>query len=79
MTMCDAIPDVASLRLLWSVVEDTPTQTLLTLDATLLARQLMQRVNQRVYLHANEQDRMQTYLASRLPLIRTLAESRLSP
>ena len=77
MSYSIAIPSAASLRLLWSVVEETPTQNLLNLDSQTLIQQLMQRLSQRVCFHTNEQACLQTYLSNRVTLIRDQAESRI--
>ena len=58
------------LRQIWSLVETTQTQVLLNLDDETLVQWLLRQLKtQRAAL-------LSTYLQSRLPLIRDLAQSR---
>jgi hypothetical protein len=64
------------LRQIWSLVETTQTQVLLNLDDDSLVQWLLrQLVNQRS-LDSHEAYLFSTYIQSRLPLIRDLAQSR---
>jgi len=65
------------LRRLWSVVETTQTQVLLSLDDTTLVQWLLKQLRSQQSLDHEEADRFSTYIESRLPLIRDLAQNRM--
>lgn len=65
------------LRRLWSVVETTQTQVLLSLDDTTLVQWLLKQLRSQQSLDHEEVDRFSTYIESRLPLIRDLAQNRM--
>jgi succinate dehydrogenase flavin-adding protein (antitoxin of CptAB toxin-antitoxin module) len=64
------------LRQIWSLVEATQTQVLLNLDDETLVQWLLRQLKARRSLDSQETDLLNTYLQSRLPLIRDLAQSR---
>ncbi len=64
------------LRQIWSLVETTQTQVLLNLDDETLVQWLLRQLKTQRSLDSQETDLLSTYLQSRLPLIRDLAQSR---
>lgn len=64
------------LRQIWSLVEATQTQVLLNLDDETLVQWLLRQLKAQRSLDSQETDLLNTYLQSRLPLIRDLAQSR---
>jgi len=64
------------LRQIWSLVETTQTQVLLNLDDETLVQWLLRQLTTQRSLDSRETDLLNTYLQSRLPLIRDLAQSR---
>ncbi len=64
------------LRQIWSLVEATQTQVLLNLDDETLVQWLLRQLKTQRSLDSQETDLLSTYLQSRLPLIRDLAQSR---
>ncbi len=64
------------LRQIWSLVETTQTQVLLNLDDETLVQWLLRQLKSQRSLDSQETDLLNTYLQSRLPLIRDLAQSR---
>ncbi|MGQ9871179.1 hypothetical protein [Leptodesmis sp.] len=64
------------LRQIWSLVEATQTQVLLNLDDETLVQWLLRQLKSQRSLDSQETDLLNTYLQSRLPLIRDLAQSR---
>ena len=66
------------LRQFWSVIEETQASTLLRLNDTELARQLLIQLEHKPGLSLEDLSSISTYLYSRLPLIRDLAQSRLA-
>jgi succinate dehydrogenase flavin-adding protein (antitoxin of CptAB toxin-antitoxin module) len=64
------------LRQIWSLVEATQTQVLLNLDDETLVQWLLRQLKTQRSLDSQETDLLNTYLQSRLPLIRDLAQSR---
>jgi len=65
------------LRQFWSVVETTQTQVLLNLDDTNLVQWLLKQLRSQQSLDRDEADCCSTYIQSRLPLIRDLAQNRM--
>ncbi len=68
-----------TLRHLWSTIEQTQAQTLLSLDQSDLADCLLSQVQQDKLLTPEEYNRLSTYISLRIALIRDLAQSRLNP
>jgi succinate dehydrogenase flavin-adding protein (antitoxin of CptAB toxin-antitoxin module) len=64
------------LRQIWSLVEATQTQVLLNLDDETLVQWLLRQLKNQRSFDSQETDLLNTYLQSRLPLIRDLAQSR---
>ncbi len=70
--------DSTVLRLLWTVIEESHSQDLLTLSDTALIAMLMQQVSYRVLLTGEEVCNLYTYLSLKLTLIRDMADFRRS-
>lgn len=66
------------LRQIWSLVETTQTNVLLNLDDESLVQWLLRQLKTQRSLDSSETDLLSTYLQSRLPLIRDVAQSRLA-
>lgn len=64
------------LRQLWTLVEATQTQMLLTLDDSSLVQFLIGQLRGQRSLDHQESDTLSNYLYSRLALIRDLAQDR---
>ncbi len=64
------------LRQLWSLIEDTQSSTLLSLDDSTLIQWLLRQVRQHCALNYDETNVLDNYLRSKLSLIRDLAQSR---
>lgn len=64
------------LRQLWFIVETSQSQTLLNLDDTGLVQWLLKQLKMQRSLDHDETSAFSHYIASRLPLIRDLANSR---
>lgn len=64
------------LRQIWSLVETTQTNVLLTLDDESLVQWLLRQLKTQRSLDSSEADLLSTYIQSRLPLIRDVAHSR---
>ena len=64
------------LRLLWAVIEDVPSQDLLSLSDTALLAMLLREVSRRVLLRGEEVCGLYEYISSRLLLIRDIADYR---
>lgn len=69
----------STLRHLWSTIEQTQAQTLLSLDQSDLAHCLLSQLQQHKPLTPEEYSRLSTYICLRIALIRDLAQSRLNP
>ncbi|MBE9032700.1 hypothetical protein IQ266_23465 [filamentous cyanobacterium LEGE 11480] len=67
------------LRQFWSVVETTQANILLHLDDSTLVRHLTHDLQTQRLLDAEETTAVNHYIESRLPLIRDIAQSRVSP
>lgn len=65
--------DTKLLRMLWSVVESTPTHVLRGFDDSTLSRHLLYEVENQIVLSREEQRAVYTYISARTPLIRDLA------
>ncbi|MFQ4144203.1 hypothetical protein [Chlorogloeopsis sp. ULAP02] len=66
------------LRLLWTVVEETQTSTLVQVADAELIQQLLWQLKNKTWLTSEETNTISTYLSSRIPLIRDLALARLA-
>ncbi len=66
------------LRQLWSVVEETQTNILLSFGDTELVQQLTAQLEFRGLLDTEEVGTVSAYLSSRLLLIRDMARARLA-
>ena len=64
------------LRQIWSLVEATQSQILLTLDDESLVEWLLSQLTNQRSLDSQEANLLSDYLQSRLPLIRDVAQSR---
>jgi hypothetical protein len=66
------------LRQLWSVIEETQANILLSFGDTELVQQLVAQIELRGLLNTEEVGTVSTYLSSRLLLIRDMARARLA-
>jgi hypothetical protein len=67
-----------TLRQLWALVETTQANMLLMLDDTSLVQWLLKQLKTQRSLNHDEASVLDTYIHSRLPLIRDLAQARLA-
>jgi hypothetical protein len=67
------------LRQFWNVVETTQANLLLHLDDPTLVRQLTNDLQVQRRLDADETTAVNHYIESKLPLIRDIAQARLTP
>jgi hypothetical protein len=67
------------LRQFWNVVETTQANLLLHLDDPTLVRQLKHDLEVHQCLDAEQATAVNHYIESKLPLIRDIAQSRLTP
>ena len=65
-----------TMRYVWSVIEETESRTLLSLNDTDLIGQLLKQLESKKLLSNEQINEMSTYISSRVPLIRDLAQSR---
>lgn len=65
------------MQQLWAVIESTNVSTLLQVDDISLVQLLLDKLKDKQGLDL-QQDSINTYITSKLPLIRDTAESRLS-
>ena len=65
------------LRQLWTLVEATQAQLLLNLDDTSLVQWLLRQLRTQRPLDTEESTILSSYIRTKLPLIRDLAEERL--
>ncbi len=66
------------MRQLWTVIESTNVSTLLQFDDVALVQLLLQQLKAKQGLDAQADSSLNTYIKSKLPLIRDTAEGRLS-
>jgi hypothetical protein len=66
------------MRQLWAVIESTNVTTLLQFDDVALVQLLLQQLKAKQELDAQADSSLDTYIKSKLPLIRDTAEGRLS-
>jgi hypothetical protein len=64
------------LRQLWSLVEATQSNLLLNLDDNSLVQLLLGQLGRQRSLNHQESDLLTSYIHSRIPLIRDLAQER---
>jgi hypothetical protein len=64
------------LRQLWSLVETTQSNLLLNLDDNSLVQLLLGQLGRQRSLNHQESDLLTSYIQSRIPLIRDLAQER---
>ncbi|CBN54163.1 hypothetical protein PN499_00705 [Kamptonema animale CS-326] len=65
------------LRQLWSLVETTQANVLMTLDDDTLAQWLLKQFKMNSSINGSEAEQLNQYIQSRLSLIRDLAAERL--
>lgn len=66
------------MRQLWAVIESTNVNTLLQFDDVALVQLLLQQLKAKQGLDAQADSSLDTYILSKLPLIRDTADGRLS-
>ncbi|MBW4561620.1 MAG: hypothetical protein KME32_10785 [Mojavia pulchra JT2-VF2] len=66
------------MQQLWAVIESTNVSTLLQFDDVALVQLLLQQLKAKQGLDAQADSSVDTYIKSKLPLIRDTAEGRLS-
>ena len=66
-----------TMRHVWSVIEETETKTILSLNDKDLIGQLLGKLESKKLLSGEQIKEMSTYISSRVPLIRDLAHSRM--
>ncbi|MDF5737968.1 MULTISPECIES: hypothetical protein [unclassified Nostoc] len=66
------------MQQLWAVIESTQVSTLLQFDDAALVQLLLQQLKVKQGIDAQADSILDTYIKSKLPLIRDTAESRLS-
>ncbi|WP_414568550.1 hypothetical protein [Nostoc sp. CCY 9925] len=66
------------MQQLWAVIESTQVNTLLHFDDAALVQLLLQQLKAKQGLDAQVDSTLNTYIKSKLPLIRDTAEGRLS-
>lgn len=62
------------LRQLWSLVESSQKQWLLSLDDNSLVHCLVDQISGETILNPDDTDRLDRYIRTRLPLIRDMAQ-----
>ncbi|KAF3884703.1 MULTISPECIES: hypothetical protein [Nostocales] len=68
----------STLRHLWSVIEETQTSILLNFSDTELIQQLLKQLQNQKLMNGEELTTINTYLSSKVPLIRDIALARLA-
>jgi hypothetical protein len=66
------------MQQLWAIIESTHVNTLLQFDDAALIQLLLQQLAAKQCLDAQQDRGLNTYIESRLPLIRDTAEGRLN-
>ncbi|MGB3651483.1 MAG: hypothetical protein WBA41_09765 [Rivularia sp. (in: cyanobacteria)] len=66
-----------TMRYVWSVIEETEAKTLLNLNDADLLNQLIKQLEHKKLLTSEQINAISTYISSRVPLIRDLAQSRM--
>jgi hypothetical protein len=67
-----------TIQQIWNVIESTQVSTLLQFEDAALVQLLLQKLNAQQPLDTNTDSSVNTYIQSKLPLIRDTAEGRLS-
>lgn len=67
-----------TIQQIWAVIESTQVTTLLQFDDAALVQLLLQQLKAKQGLDAQTDGSLNTYIKSKLPLIRDTAEGRLS-
>ncbi len=70
--------NTSRLRQIWTIIENTQADLILNFDSIQLSRFLVQEIQQTIPLTAEDRAFLNTYIESRIPLIRDLAQSRQS-
>lgn len=70
------LPKPPTLRLIWTVIEDIPSQYLLALSHVALVEMLTQQISSHEQFNPNESSVVSDYLEARIKLIRDTALSR---
>ncbi|MBD0267856.1 hypothetical protein [Pseudanabaena sp. FACHB-2040] len=69
--------DTSSLvRVLWHVIEETEPNLLMGGEDTLLVRQVLHALENRLWLNGDEKNFITHYMRSKMPLIRDMASAR---
>lgn len=71
------LPEITTLQLLWFTTEALSPQERLHLPEALLVRKILQEITRQLQLRPDDYEEVQTYLISKVPLIRTLAAASL--
>lgn len=66
------------MRQLWSIIEESSEKTLISLNDSDLVNQLLKKLNAQQNLSSEDCCLISAYLRSRTPLIREMAEYRMS-
>lgn len=67
-----------AIRKFWSLIEETQTNILLTLDNDALVNWLARQLRREEFLKMVDASDLNAYISARLPLIRDLAQERLA-
>jgi hypothetical protein len=70
-------PNTSLMRTFWSVVEETSSVDLLTLNDKALVATLVQQISQQTWLTGEEMSTLYGYIGSKIALIRDVAGARL--
>ncbi len=70
--------NTSRLRQIWTIIENTQADLILNFDSIQLSRFLVQEIQQTMPLTTEDRAFLNTYIESRIPLIRDLAQSRQS-
>ncbi|WP_421655025.1 hypothetical protein [Leptothermofonsia sp. ETS-13] len=71
--------NTSMLRLVWTVVEETPSNKLLALSDTALVKLILQQISSQILLSGEEVCTLYSYIGSKISLIRDIAASRHIP
>ena len=69
----------STVQQIWQIIEQTQTYHLLELNDSELLEQVSQQLVSNLRLNAAELNQARNYIQCKLPLIRDLADSRLTP
>ncbi|BAU66722.1 hypothetical protein STA3757_41270 [Stanieria sp. NIES-3757] len=67
-----------TLRLLWSMIGNIQTDTIVDWSDTKLTSYVIERLQQEILLSSHEREKVESYLNTKTMLIRDLAESALN-